>query len=217
MSRSASLAINLILVNLRINKLKPENEFQIVELAQQVGHHCIGFAFIFASPNTPLCFGIRDPNTWPVCSSVFQPVSLVLTVRRVRPSGHIGPQVENEFIGSPCGQLDQIMIYFAKAGMGTHFNPKTKAITYVPLGDTPEAQQLRIVGLDTGTTRHGLESSTYSIRSRVRLCERDSVRACVPACVFVCGRVWEWSWAWLVAVVSDSKISKQSLPLGVVV
>ena len=110
MSRSASLAINLILVNLRINNLKPKYDFQIVELAQQV---------------------------------------------------------ENEFIGSPCGQLDQIMIYYAKAGMGTHFNPKTKKITYVPLGQTDEAKQLRIVGLDTGTTRHGLESSTYNIRSQV--------------------------------------------------
>lgn len=31
--------------------------------------------------------------------------------------------VENDYVGSPCGQLDQIMIYFARAGMGTHFNP----------------------------------------------------------------------------------------------
>jgi len=110
MSRSASLTINLILVNLRVNDLKHKYEFQIVELSQQV---------------------------------------------------------ENEFIGSPCGQLDQIMIYFAKSGMGTHFNPKTKAITYVELGKTTESDQLRIVGLDTGTTRHGLESSTYNIRSQV--------------------------------------------------
>ena len=25
--------------------------------------------------------------------------------------------VENDYVGSPCGQLDQIMIYFAKADM----------------------------------------------------------------------------------------------------
>ena len=112
MSRSASLAINLTLVNLRLNNLKPKYDFQIVELAQQV---------------------------------------------------------ENEFIGSPCGQLDQIMIYYAKEGMGTHFNPKTKEITYVPLGQTKESDLLRIVGLDTGTTRHGLENSTYNIRSKVEI------------------------------------------------
>jgi galactokinase len=125
MSRSASLSINLTLVNLRLNNLKPKYDFQIVELTQQV---------------------------------------------------------ENEFIGSPCGQLDQIMIFFAKDGMGTHFNPKTKKITYVPLGRTEDAENLRIVGLDTGTTRHGLESSTYSVRSRVSavwVCA--SVRLCASA------------------------------------
>ena len=31
--------------------------------------------------------------------------------------------VENDYIGSPCGQLDQIMIYFARAGMGRSRRP----------------------------------------------------------------------------------------------
>lgn len=70
--------------------------------------------------------------------------------------------VENEYIGSPCGQLDQIMIYFAKAGMGTHYDPKTSAIKYVPLGEG--APDFRIVSLDTGTVRPGLEKSTYRLR-----------------------------------------------------
>lgn len=70
--------------------------------------------------------------------------------------------VENDYIGSPCGQLDQIMIYFAKAGMGTHYNPRDKSIVYVPLGEG--ATDFRIVGLDTGTVRPGLEKSTYKLR-----------------------------------------------------
>jgi len=70
--------------------------------------------------------------------------------------------VENEYIGSPCGQLDQIMIYFAKAGMGTHYNPKTRSITYIPLGKG--APDFRIVSLDTATVRPGLEKSTYKLR-----------------------------------------------------
>ena len=70
--------------------------------------------------------------------------------------------VENDYIGSPCGQLDQIMILFAKAEMGTHYNPKTKHIDYVPLGE--EASDFRIVVMDTGTERPGLEKSTYKIR-----------------------------------------------------
>lgn len=70
--------------------------------------------------------------------------------------------VENEYIGSPCGQLDQIMIYFAKAGMGTHYNPATRSIEYVSLG--AGAADFRIVSMDTGTVRPGLEKSTYKIR-----------------------------------------------------
>ncbi len=72
--------------------------------------------------------------------------------------------VENEYIGSPCGQLDQIMIYFAKEGMGTHYDPKTRAIKYIPLGR--KAPDFRIVSLDTGTVRPGLEKSTYRLRRK---------------------------------------------------
>lgn len=70
--------------------------------------------------------------------------------------------VENIYIGSPCGQLDQIMIYFAKEGYGTHFNPTSKTISYVPLG--AGAPDFRIMSLDTGTIRPGLEKSSYKIR-----------------------------------------------------
>lgn len=70
--------------------------------------------------------------------------------------------VENDYVGSPCGQLDQIMIYFAREGMGTHYDPKSRKIRYVPLG--ANAPDFRIVGLDTGTVRPGLEKSTYKIR-----------------------------------------------------
>ncbi len=70
--------------------------------------------------------------------------------------------VENDYIGSPCGILDQTMIMFAKEGMGTHFDPKTKQISYVPLGEG--AEDFRIVVMDTGTVRPGLEKSTYKIR-----------------------------------------------------
>jgi galactokinase len=70
--------------------------------------------------------------------------------------------VENDYIGSPCGQLDQIMILFAREGMGTYYNPKSRSIDYVPLGAGGE--ELRIVVLDTGTVRPGLEKSTYKVR-----------------------------------------------------
>lgn len=71
--------------------------------------------------------------------------------------------VENDYIGSPCGQLDQIMILLAKEGMGTHYDPKAKSVSYEPLGEA--RSDFRIVILDTGTVRPGLEKSTYKIRT----------------------------------------------------
>ncbi len=70
--------------------------------------------------------------------------------------------VENEYIGSPCGNLDQIMILFAREGMGTHYNPVNRSIRHVPLGEG--APDFQIMSLDTGTIRPGLEKSTYKIR-----------------------------------------------------
>lgn len=74
----------------------------------------------------------------------------------------LAQEVENEYIGSPCGKLDQIMIYFAKEGMGAYYNPQARTISHIPLGTG--AADFRIVSLDTGTVRPGLEKSTYKIR-----------------------------------------------------
>ena len=70
--------------------------------------------------------------------------------------------VENDYIGSPCGKLDQTMILFSREGMGTYYNPKDRSVEYVPMGAA--AADLRIVVLDTGTERPGLEKSTYALR-----------------------------------------------------
>jgi galactokinase len=70
--------------------------------------------------------------------------------------------VENDFIGSPCGLLDQIMIIFAREGMGTRFDPKSRNVSYVPAGKA--TVDFRLVCMDTGTVRPGLEKSTYKIR-----------------------------------------------------
>ncbi len=69
--------------------------------------------------------------------------------------------VETDYIGSPCGQLDQIMILFARQGLGTYYRPQARTVEHVPLGEGPD---FRLVSLDTGTVRPGLEKSTYRIR-----------------------------------------------------
>lgn len=116
MSRSASLALNLILSILDANGIEEADQMKIVDLAQMV---------------------------------------------------------ENDYIGSPCGKLDQIMILFAKEGMGTHYKPADRSIDYVPLGSG--AKDFRIVVMDTGTVRPGLEKSTYKIRRSE--CEEMAAKA----------------------------------------
>jgi galactokinase len=116
MSRSASLALNLILSILDANGIEEPDQMKIVDLAQRV---------------------------------------------------------ENDYIGSPCGKLDQIMILFAKEGMGTHYKPADRSIDYVPLG--AGAKDFRIVVVDTGTVRPGLEKSTYKIRRSE--CEEMAAKA----------------------------------------
>jgi galactokinase len=74
----------------------------------------------------------------------------------------IARAVENEYIGSPCGELDQVMIMFARADAGVHYKPQTRCIDYVPFRRSGD--EFRIVILDTGTVRQGLEKSTYKIR-----------------------------------------------------
>jgi galactokinase len=70
--------------------------------------------------------------------------------------------IENDYIGSPCGKLDPLMIHFARAGMGTHYNPNDGVVRHVALGR--HSVDFRFVCLDTGTVRPGLEKSTYKIR-----------------------------------------------------
>jgi galactokinase len=54
------------------------------------------------------------------------------------------------------------MILFAREGMGTYYNPQDRSIEYAPIGSG--ASDFRIVVLDTGTDRPGLEKSTYAVR-----------------------------------------------------
>ncbi len=105
MSRSASLSLNLLLTLIEVNGIETKDEFEVVEMAQQI---------------------------------------------------------ENEYIGSPCGLLDQVMIYYAKEGMGTYYRPGQRGVEYVPLAKG--AEDFRFAVMDTGTVRKGLEVSTYKIR-----------------------------------------------------
>src|SRR5262249_14083579 len=60
----------------------------------------------------------------------------------------LAQQLENDYVGSPCGILDQVMIAFARQDAGAHFDPAARTVRQVPLG--PGAPDFRFVALDTG-------------------------------------------------------------------
>jgi galactokinase len=70
--------------------------------------------------------------------------------------------VENEYVGSPCGDLDQAMIYLGQAGKATIYSSRDKLIDHVDL--SPKAFDFRLVVMDTGTKRAGLKGTTYEKR-----------------------------------------------------
>ncbi len=138
MSRSASLCVNLILSLFDVNEIEiPSLKGQVSSLKTEV-------------PITPVPHSALHTSHFQLQT----PLQIV----------DLAQAVENDYIGSPCGKLDQTMVLFAKEGMGTYYNPKDRSIEYVPIGKG--ATDFRIVVLDTGTDRPGLEKSTYAIRRR---------------------------------------------------
>ena len=77
--------------------------------------------------------------------------------------------VENDYIGSPCGNLDQIMILFAKEGMGTHYNPADRAGSAVrpsKNANRPAYRTCRLGGARRGSSRAPIANSTGSSAPR---------------------------------------------------
>lgn len=73
-------------------------------------------------------------------------------------------QVENDHLGSPCGILDPLMIACAQSGRATIYRQRTHRIEHVAWGREPE--DLCLLALDTGRSRHGLQHATYPQRRR---------------------------------------------------
>ena len=84
-------------------------------------------------------------------------------------------ELENTYIGSPCGNLDQTMIGFGKPNQLTVLRQATGEIEYVSLG--PSAPSFSWFVLDTGYKRvdGGLQNTTYHQRSGT---DRDALLEC---------------------------------------
>lgn len=88
-------------------------------------------------------------------------------------SARLAQRAENEFVGVPCGIMDQMASALSQAGCATLLDCRSLRFEAVPI---PEA--LFVVVMDTGT-RRALASSAY--QARRRSCEEAAARLGVTA------------------------------------
>lgn len=72
--------------------------------------------------------------------------------------------VENEYIGSPCGKLDQAMILLGRAGEGVFYSPRRRTAEQIKM--SAEIESAQVVIMDTGTKRSGLQGTDYQVRQK---------------------------------------------------
>jgi galactokinase len=90
-----------------------------------------------------------------------------------RTAARLAQRAENEFVGVPCGIMDQMASALSEAGCAMLLDCRSLAIEAVPIPDA-----LLVVVMDTGT-RRSLASSAYE--DRRRSCEEAASLLGVPA------------------------------------
>jgi galactokinase len=85
-------------------------------------------------------------------------------------------RAENEFVGMPCGVMDQLAAVHGRVGHAVFIDTRTLSVAYVPLG--LDAAGLCILVIDTGAA-HALVGGEYATRRK----ECETAAAClgVPA------------------------------------
>jgi galactokinase len=88
----------------------------------------------------------------------------------------LAQQAENDFVGVPCGLMDQMASMACTAGHALLFDVRSEQVEQVPFA--PEADGLRLVVVDTGV-KHALGDGAYADRRAA--CERAAALLGVPA------------------------------------
>ena len=88
-------------------------------------------------------------------------------------AARLAQRAENEFVGMPCGIMDQVAAALSRSGCATLLDCRSLEVEVVPI---PES--LRVVVMDTGT-RRSLTSSAYE--ERRRSCEQAAAELGVRA------------------------------------
>jgi galactokinase len=88
-------------------------------------------------------------------------------------AARLAQRAENEFVGMPCGIMDQMAAALSREGCATLLDCRSLDVELVPI-----AESLRVVVMDTGT-RRALTSSAYE--ERRRSCEEAAAQLGVRA------------------------------------
>jgi galactokinase len=88
----------------------------------------------------------------------------------------LAQQAENDFVGVPCGLMDQMASMACTAGHALLFDVRSEQVEQVPFA--PEADDLRLVVVDTGV-KHALGDGAYADRRAA--CERAAALLGVAA------------------------------------
>ena len=88
----------------------------------------------------------------------------------------LAQQAENEFVGVPCGLMDQTAAMVATAGHAVYFDVRSGAVEQIPLD--PGRSQMALLVIDTHVS-HSLADGAY--RNRREACAEAAARLGLPS------------------------------------
>ena len=140
----------------------------------EAGHHVAGVDLELAG-DLPLGAGLASSAA--LECSVGTVLADLAGLGLDRPTiGRLAHRAENDYVGMPCGLMDQLACMHAQQGMAMLIDTRTLAIEQIPL---PLSDQgLSLIVIDTHS-RHALVAGSYA--DRRRQCEEAAAALGVPA------------------------------------
>jgi len=147
-----------------INNLEKEGSWidyvkGIYKVLMDRGFYLKGFRGIVAG-NLPIGSGLSSSASFEVAIIAFLNRALNLGLDRLN-MALLAKKAENEFVGVPCGILDQFSIAFGKEGYAIFLDTETLEYEYIPF-----PKDVAIIVFYTGVKRE-LASSEYSQRRKI--------------------------------------------------
>ncbi len=115
------------------------------------------------SGNVPLAAGLSSSASVEVASAMAM-LALARQTLRIEEIAVLCRRAENEFVGSPCGIMDQFVIVAAAAGHALLLDTRTLAYEHLPMkkGELGETQ----IVICNSMVKHSVATGEYGIRRR---------------------------------------------------